>query len=70
MSIVNLAPGGTNVLLIFLVPGGTNVLLIFLVPGGTILYLNNNLLLIKRLLVLLKDNLTYLCAPKRKLKCK
>jgi len=58
MSIVNLAPGGTN------------VILIFLAPGGTIFYLNNNLLLIKRLLVLLKDYLTYLCAPKRKLKCK
>jgi hypothetical protein len=49
MSIVNLAPGGKNVLLILLVPGGTifpishytpggkNVLLIFLVPGGIIL---------------------------------
>jgi hypothetical protein len=59
-----------NVLLIFLVPGGTNVLLILLAPGGTIFSPNNNLLLIKWLLVLLKEYLTYLCAPKRKLKCK
>jgi hypothetical protein len=52
------------------VPGGIIFPIYPLAPGGTILYLNNNLLLIKRLLVLLKDYLTYLCAPKRKLKCK
>lgn len=51
-------------------PGGIISTTYPFAPGGIILYLNNNLLLIKRLLVLLKDNLTYLCAPKRKLKCK
>jgi len=70
MSIVNLAQGGTNVLLIFLAQGSTISPLHLLAHGGTIFYLNNNLLLIKRFLVLLKDYLTYLCAPKRKLKCK
>ena len=70
MSIVNLAPGGRISLISHYAPGGKNFSIYHYAPGGIILYLNNNLLLIKRLLVLLKDYLTYLCAPKRKLKCK
>ena len=70
MSIDHYAPGGIISTIYPLAPGGIISTTYHFAPGGTILYLNNNLLLIKRLLVLLKDYLTYLCAPKRKLKCK
>lgn len=70
MSIDHYAPGGTIFPIYHYAPGGIISTIYHFAPGGIILYLNNNLLLIKRLLVLLKDNLTYLCAPKRKLKCK